>query len=91
MEYPKPDLRVFVEATGDITGTSLHNGQPMADTGGRIALVGPTMLLLYKAYGIEGGALFPVYQRNRPLQPDERFRFGLNFTYLFWPSRGKGH
>jgi hypothetical protein len=90
-EYPKPDLRFFVEATGDITGSSLHNGQPMADTGGRVALVGPTMLLLYKAYGIEGGVLFPVYQRNQAMQPHERFRFGLNFTYFFWPSKGKGH
>jgi hypothetical protein len=90
-DYPKPDLRFFVEATGDITGTSLHDGQPMTDTGGRVAMVGPTMLLLYKAYAVEGGVLYPVYQRNRPMQPDERFRFGVNFTYFFWPSRGKGH
>lgn len=90
-EYPKPDLRFFVEAADDITGTSRHDGQPMGGTGGRVALVGPTMLLLYKAYAIEGGVLFPVYQRNRPMQQDERFRLGLNFTYFFWPSKGKGH
>jgi hypothetical protein len=90
-DYPKPDLRFFVEAAGDITGTADHNGETMTDTGGRIALVGPTMLLLYKAYAIEGGVLFPVYQQNRPMQPDERFRFALNFTYFFWPSKTKGH
>ncbi len=90
-DYPKPDLRFFVEAAGDITGTADHNGQSMTDTGGRVALVGPTMLLLYKAYALEGGVLFPVYQRNRPMQPDERFRFGVNFTYFFWPSKAKGH
>lgn len=90
-EYPKPDLRFFIEAAADVTARSLHDGRPMSDTGGRVALVGPTLLLLYKAYGIEGGVLFPVYQRNRPMQPDERFRFGLNFTYFFWPSKGKGH
>jgi hypothetical protein len=90
-EYPKPDLRFFVEAVDDITGTSRHDGQAMAVTGGRVALVGPTMLLLYKAYAIEGGVLFPVYQRNRPMQQDERFRLGLNFTYFFWPSKGRGH
>lgn len=90
-EYPKPDLRFFVEAAGDITGTSIHGAQPMAGTGGRVAMVGPTMLLLYKAYGIEGGVLVPVYQRNQSMQPDERFRFALNFTYFFWPSKGKGH
>ncbi len=90
-DYPKPDLRFFVEAAGDLTARSLHGGQPMPEAGGRVALVGPTMLLLYKAYAIEGGVLFPVYQRNRPMQTDERFRFGLNFTYFFWPSKGKGH
>jgi len=91
IDYPKPDLRFFVEATGDITGASLHGGETMPDTGGRIGLVGPTMLLLYKAYGIEGGVLFLVYPRNGAMQPDERFSFGVNFTYFFWPSKGKGH
>ncbi len=90
-EYPKPDLRFFIEAAGDVTGTARHDGQAMAGTGGRVALVGPTLLLLYKAYAIEGGVLFPVYQKNRSMQPDERFRVGLNFTYFFWPSKGKGH
>jgi len=90
-DYPKPDLRVFVEAAGDITGTAKHDAQAITDTGGRVALVGPTMLLLYKAFAVEGGTLFPVYQRNRPMQPDERFRFGLNFTYFFWPSKAQGH
>jgi hypothetical protein len=90
-EYPKPDLRFFIEAAGDITGTARHDGQAMAGTAGRVALVGPTMLLLYKAYAIEGGVLFPVYQKNGFMQQDERFRLGLNFTYFFWPSKGKGH
>jgi hypothetical protein len=90
-DYPKPDLRFFVEAAGDITGTTTHNGQAMTDTGGRVALVGPTMLLLYKAYAVEGGVLFPVYQRNGSMQPNERFRAVLNFTYFFWPSQAKGH
>jgi hypothetical protein len=89
-DYPKPDVRFFVEATGDITGTSTRGGRAL-DTGGRVALVGPTLLLLYKAYALEGGVLFPVYQRNRSMQPDERFRFGVNFTYFFWPSRANGH
>lgn len=90
-EYPKPDLRVFIEATGDVTARALHDGRPMAHTGGRVALVGPTVLLLYKAYAFEGGVLFPVYQRNHSMQRDERFRFGVNVTYFFWPSKGKGH
>ena len=90
-DYPRPDLRLFVEAAGDLTGRAVHDGRDMPQTGGRIALVGPTMLLLYKAYAVSGGVLFPVYQRNRSSQADERFRFGVNFTYFFWPSKGKGH
>jgi hypothetical protein len=90
-DYPKPDLRFFIETVGDVTGTTLRDGIPMGDTGGRVVLTGPTLLLLYKAYGVEGGVLFPVYQRNKPLQEDERFRFGVNFTYFFWPGKGKGH
>ena len=62
----------------------------MPDTGGDVVLAGPSMLLLYKAYGIEGGVLFPVYQQTN-FQPEEKFRFGVNFSYFFWPGKGKGH
>jgi hypothetical protein len=91
LDYPKPDLRFFVEAVSDSTSPALHNGTHMPNTGGRVVLAGPSMLLLYKAYGLEGGVLFPVYQRMHGVQPDERFRFGVNFTYFFWPGTGKGH
>jgi hypothetical protein len=90
-EYPKPDLRFFVESVSDSTSPARHMNQSMPDTGGHVALVGPTFLLLYKAYGIEGGALFPVYQHVNGTQPQERFRFGVNFTYFFWPGGRKGH
>jgi len=90
-DYPKPDLRFFVEATGDLTGESRHNGEVMTNSGGRVVVAGPTLLFLYKAYGVEGGVQFPVFQRNRELQPDERFRVGINFTYFFWPGKGQGH
>ena len=89
--YPKPDLRWFVESVFDSTTQARRAGEPMPDTGGRVALVGPSLLLLYKAYGVEGGILFPVYQRMNGAQPDERFRFGVNFTYFFWPGGQKGH
>ena len=84
LDYPKPDLRFFVEAVGESTGRARHNGITMADSGGRVLMVGPTALLLYKAYGIEGGVLFPVYQRTNGGQPEERFRFGVNVSYFFW-------
>ena len=91
LEYPKPDLRFFIEAVADKTDKAVDDGHTMEDTGGRVALVGPTLLLLYKAYALEGGMLFPVYQRTNGSQPEERFRFGLNFTYFFFPGKGKGH
>ena len=84
LDYPKPDLRFFVETVGEVTGRARHGGLTMDDTGGHIVLTGPTTLLLYKEYGISGGALFPVYQRTNGAQPRERFRFGVNFSYFFW-------
>jgi hypothetical protein len=84
LDYPKPDLRFFVETVGEITGRARHGRMMMADTGGHVVLTGPTTLLLYKEYGISGGALFPVHQRTNGAQPRERFRFGVNFSYFFW-------
>lgn len=90
LDYPKPDLRLFVEAVGDSTARTRHGGGLMPDTGGRVMLVGPTALFLYKAYGVGGGILFPVYQRMNGMQSPERFRFAVNFTYFFWPGKQKG-
>jgi len=83
-DYPRPDLRFFVEAVGESTGRARHGGAAMADSGGHVLMVGPTALLLYKAYGIEGGVMFPVHQRTNGRQPEERFRFGVNVSYFFW-------
>ncbi len=83
-DYPKPDLRFFLESVGEVTGKASRNRQQLTDTGGHVLMVGPTALLLYKAYGIEGGMLFPVYQRTNGNQPQERFRFGINVSYFFW-------
>jgi hypothetical protein len=82
-DYPRPDLRFFVEAVGEHTSRGTHGGTTTQLSGGDAVLVGPTLLLLYKAYGIEGGALFPVFQHTN-FQPRERFRFAVNFSYFFW-------
>jgi hypothetical protein len=84
LDYPKPDLRFFVEAVGEATGRARHGGSTMTNSGGHVLMVGPTALLLYKAYGIEGGVQFPVYQRMNGTQPRERFRVGVNVSYFFW-------
>jgi hypothetical protein len=90
-DYPKPDLRFFIEASGDATDRTQHDGRLMPNSGGNVLLAGPTLLYLYKAYGVSGGILFPIYQRTNGTQPHERFRFGVNFTYFFWPGKAKGH
>jgi hypothetical protein len=83
VDYPKPDLRFFVEAVGEHTTRGQHHGLEMVVSGGDSIMVGPTALLLYKQYGLEAGLLFPVYQQTN-FQPEEKFRFGVNFTYFFW-------
>jgi hypothetical protein len=83
LDYPKPDLRFFVEAVGEHTERGRHHGFEMVVSGGDSILVGPTALLLYKQYGLSAGLLFPVYQQTN-FQPEEKFRFGVNVTYFFW-------
>jgi hypothetical protein len=83
VDYPKPDLRFFVEAVGEHTERGRHHGLEMVTSGGQSLLVGPTALLLYKAYGLEAGVLFPVYQRTNGA-PEERMRLAVNFSYFFW-------
>ena len=82
LDYPKPDLRFFAEAVAERTGMARHHGLDLLYTGGTALFVGPTALLLYKAYALQGGMLFPVYQRTNGLP--ERFRFGINVSYFFW-------
>jgi hypothetical protein len=91
LDYPRPDLRFFVEAVSDSTTTARLANAAVPNTGGHVTLVGPSMLLLYKAYALEGGILFPVYEQLNGAQPSERFRLGVNFTYFFWPGSAKGH
>ena len=81
VEAGKPDLRFFVEATTeDRTATEIAGAA--IDRGSRTVFVGPTSLLVYKAIAVEGGVLFPAYQREG--QPRERMRVAVNFAYFFW-------
>jgi hypothetical protein len=84
LDYPKPDLRFFVEAQGEVNRRARSDGLPDDNTGGHILLVGPTTLLLYKQYGLSGGIVFPVYQRVNGTQPREHYRVVINATYFFW-------
>ena len=81
VEAGQPDLRFFVEATAEDRSSTTRDGVDVMD-GGRSVFVGPTSLLVYKAIAIEGGVLFPVYQRDG--LPRERLRIAVNFAYFFW-------
>jgi hypothetical protein len=82
-ESGKPDLRFFVEATAENRTPDRVAGATVGD-GARTVFVGPTALLLHKAVGIEGGILFPAYQRIDTSRSVERFRLAVNVAYFFW-------
>jgi len=81
VEPGKPDLRFFVEATAE-NRTATQVADVDVDQDARTMFVGPTSLLVYKAIAVEGGVLFPVYQRAN--QVKERVRVAVNFAYFFW-------
>ncbi len=83
LDYPKPDLRFFVEAVAERTAMGRHFDLDLLYSGGKAVFAGPTALLLYKAYAVQGGVLMPVYQRTNGL-PNERIRFAVNVSYFFW-------
>lgn len=83
-DYPHWDWRVMAELTGERSGRMLHNGAPMPGTGGHQILVGPSVLGLYRNYGISGGVQLPIYRDFSAAQARERFRYGVNFSYFFF-------
>jgi hypothetical protein len=84
LEYPRPDVRLFAEVVGERVGRARFHGAGDNGSGGTAVFAGPSILALYKAYGLEAGVQFPLYRDMRPGVPDERFRFGVNFAYFFW-------
>jgi len=53
------------------------------NSGGEKILVGPSLLGLYGQWGVEVGVLLPVYQRLNGIQPDEKYRIKIVFTWWF--------
>lgn len=83
-EAGKPDLRFFGEATLEDRAASIGSGQRTDSA--RTVFVGPTTLLLYKAWGAEAGVLFPVHQTVATGRARERMRVAINVSYFFWPG-----
>ncbi|HKT31039.1 MAG TPA: hypothetical protein VJS89_00945 [Gammaproteobacteria bacterium] len=81
--YASSDWRLFIEALGEVAERNQINGRAVSNSGGRKILIGPSVLGLYGAWGIEAGVLFPVVQSLNGNQPREDYRAKLDFTYWF--------
>ena len=82
-DYPRWDWRVFGEFTGERTGTLQRQNLELPGSGANQMFLGPSVLGVYRAIGIEAGMQFPVYRDAGPLFPKERYRFAVNFAYFF--------
>ncbi|HKD08983.1 MAG TPA: hypothetical protein VKB79_23975 [Bryobacteraceae bacterium] len=82
-DYPRWDWRIFGEFTGEHAGTLQRQMVAVAGSRANQLFLGPSVLGVYRAIGIEGGIQFPVYRDAGPLYPKERYRFALNFAYFF--------
>lgn len=83
-DYPQPDWRLFIESLGEISARNKIGGQTVSNSGGRKLLLGPSVLGLYGAWGVEAGVLFPVSQSLNGSQPREHYRAKVVFTYWFF-------
>jgi hypothetical protein len=82
-DYPRWDWRVFGEFTGERTGTVQRQNLEVPGSQAKQMFLGPSVLGVYRAIGIEAGMQFPIYRDAGPLFPKERFRFAVNFAYFF--------
>ena len=82
-DYPRWDWRVFGEFTGERTGELQRQTINLPGSQAQQLFIGPSLLGVYRAIGIEAGMQFPVYRDTGPLYPRERYRFAINFAYFF--------
>ncbi len=82
-DYPRWDVRVFGELTGERTSELQRQHEVLQGSGAKQIFLGPSLLGVYRAIGVEGGMQFPIYRDAGPLYPKERYRFALNFAYFF--------
>jgi len=82
-DYPASDWRMFVESVGEFAQRNEMHGSSVAASGGTKIFLGPSVLGLFGAWGVEMGVLFPVSQSLNGPQPKEDYRAKLVFTYWF--------
>jgi hypothetical protein len=82
-DYPRWDWRVFGEFTGERTGSLQRQSLELPGSRAQQLFIGPSVLGVYRAIGIEAGMQVPIYRDTGPLYPRERYRFAINFAYFF--------
>lgn len=82
-DYPRWDWRIFGEFTGERAGTLERQMAELRGSGANQMFLGPSVLGVYRAIGVEAGIQFPIYRDAGPFFPKERYRFAVNFAYFF--------
>ena len=82
-DYPRWDWRIFGEFTGERAGALRRQTVEVPGTRSTQMFIGPSVLGVYRAIGVEAGIQFPVYRDAGPLLPREHYRFAVNFAYFF--------
>ncbi len=82
-DYPRWDWRIFGELTGEHAGLLERQTIEVPGTAAQQVFLGPSVLGVYRAIGIEAGMQFPLYRDIGFLYPRERYRFAINFAYFF--------
>lgn len=82
-DYPRWDWRLFGELTGERSGLIQQTNIELPGSTASQVFLGPSILGVYRAIGIEAGIQFPLYRDAGPLYPKEHYRFAINFAYFF--------
>ena len=82
-DYPRWDWRIFGEFTGEQAGKLERRMIDLPGSQANQMFLGPSVLGVYRAIGIEAGIQFPIYRDAGPLFPKERYRFAINLAYFF--------
>jgi hypothetical protein len=82
-DYPRWDWRIFGELTGERAGTLQRQMIELPGTQANQMFLGPSVLGVYRAIGVEAGIQFPIYRDVGPFFPKERYRFAINLAYFF--------
>lgn len=78
------DWRIFAEMTGEHVGTMQRARIVMPGSDANQVFLGPTLLGIYKSFGVSGGVQFPIYRDVGSAFPKERVRLAINVSYFLF-------